>query len=183
MRLLPTTRYSVKTCLNSTLLRPPIAFVVDTCLPRHLACISLRPSCAQFRRTFALSSRSLQQLTPRTDHDRKPEEKTKPGANERLQAIRAEKIWTIPNALTVSRILSCPILCYAILHDNFYAATGLLVYAGLTDLVCVQFSYFGPRCHSSTPPCHALRPMVTWHGSTTWVLFSARSLTPRRTRR
>ncbi|KAF9646503.1 CDP-diacylglycerol--glycerol-3-phosphate 3-phosphatidyltransferase [Thelephora ganbajun] len=50
-------------------------------------------------------------------------------------AVRAEKIWTIPNVLTISRILSCPVLGYAILHDNFYVATGLLVYAGLTDLV------------------------------------------------
>ncbi|KAF9651181.1 hypothetical protein BDM02DRAFT_3091519 [Thelephora ganbajun] len=44
-------------------------------------------------------------------------------------------MWTIPNVLTISRILSCPVLGYAILHDNFYVTTGLLVYAGLTDFV------------------------------------------------
>ncbi len=45
-------------------------------------------------------------------------------------------IYTIPNALTVSRILACPVLGWSILNSNFKLATGLLVYAGLTDLVC-----------------------------------------------
>ncbi|PBK99752.1 hypothetical protein ARMGADRAFT_920016 [Armillaria gallica] len=45
-----------------------------------------------------------------------------------------ENIYTIPNALTVSRILACPVLSWSILNSNFKLATGLLVYAGLTDL-------------------------------------------------
>ncbi|KAI5996755.1 CDP-alcohol phosphatidyltransferase-domain-containing protein [Pisolithus marmoratus] len=44
-------------------------------------------------------------------------------------------IYTVPNLLTVSRILACPVLGWSILQDNFYLATGLLVYAGLSDLV------------------------------------------------
>ncbi|KAI6130164.1 hypothetical protein EV401DRAFT_2054329 [Pisolithus croceorrhizus] len=35
----------------------------------------------------------------------------------------------------MSRILACPVLGWSILQDNFYLATGLLVYAGLSDLV------------------------------------------------
>ncbi|TFK39757.1 CDP-alcohol phosphatidyltransferase-domain-containing protein, partial [Crucibulum laeve] len=46
-----------------------------------------------------------------------------------------ENIYTIPNLLTVSRILACPVLGWSILENNFQLATGLLVYAGLTDLV------------------------------------------------
>ncbi|KAI6041340.1 CDP-alcohol phosphatidyltransferase-domain-containing protein [Pisolithus marmoratus] len=46
-----------------------------------------------------------------------------------------EDIYTVPNLLTVSRILACPVLGWSILQDNFYLATGLLVYAGLSDLV------------------------------------------------
>jgi len=137
MGLLFATRYSVKTCLNSSFLQPPIASSINSRLPQHLTRVSLRPSFAPFCRTFAFSGRLFQQSTPRTDHDREPGEKTKPSVSGKLQAVRAEKIWTIPNILTVSRILSCPVLGYAILHDNFYAATGLLVYAGLTDLVRV----------------------------------------------
>ena len=182
MSLFSATRYSTKTCLNSALLRPPTPFTVDRCLTQHPLRVSPRLSCASFRRTFAFSSRSLQQSPPRTGHDREPEEKTKPSVSGKLQTVGAEKIWTIPNALTISRILSCPVLGYAILHDNFYVATGLLVYAGLTDIVRVWFSCFTPRCRSFTPSCPALRSMATWHGSTTWVLSLARSLTPRRTR-
>lgn len=37
--------------------------------------------------------------------------------------------------LTVSRVFVCPVLGWSILNDNFYFATGLLVYAGLTDLI------------------------------------------------
>ncbi|KIJ65529.1 hypothetical protein HYDPIDRAFT_110630 [Hydnomerulius pinastri MD-312] len=46
-----------------------------------------------------------------------------------------ENIYTIPNLLTVSRILACPVLGWSILNDDFYLATGLLVYAGLSDTV------------------------------------------------
>ncbi|KAG5725047.1 hypothetical protein E4T56_gene12403 [Termitomyces sp. T112] len=45
-----------------------------------------------------------------------------------------ENIYTLPNALTVSRILACPVLGWSILDGNFHLATALLVYAGLTDL-------------------------------------------------
>ncbi|KAI0738428.1 CDP-alcohol phosphatidyltransferase-domain-containing protein [Daedaleopsis nitida] len=52
------------------------------------------------------------------------------------QSISArENIYTIPNLLTVSRIIACPVLGLAIVDDNFYLATGILIYAGLTDLV------------------------------------------------
>ena len=46
-----------------------------------------------------------------------------------------ENIYTIPNILTFSRILSTPIIAYLILHDKPYLATALLLYAGLTDLI------------------------------------------------
>jgi len=47
---------------------------------------------------------------------------------------RHENIYTLPNALTISRICACPILGWSILQGDFHLATGLLVYAGLTDL-------------------------------------------------
>ncbi|KAF9466149.1 CDP-alcohol phosphatidyltransferase-domain-containing protein [Collybia nuda] len=45
-----------------------------------------------------------------------------------------ENIYTLPNALTVSRIVACPVLGWSILQNDFTLATTLLVYAGLTDL-------------------------------------------------
>lgn len=56
-----------------------------------------------------------------------------------------ENIYTIPNILTTSRIISCPLLAWSILDGNYYLATGLLVYAGLTDLVrsLLRYSWVG----------------------------------------
>ncbi|KAJ7491998.1 CDP-alcohol phosphatidyltransferase-domain-containing protein [Mycena latifolia] len=45
-----------------------------------------------------------------------------------------ENIYTLPNLLTVSRIIACPVLGWSILQGQFHLATTLLVYAGLTDL-------------------------------------------------
>ncbi|KZT69317.1 CDP-diacylglycerol--glycerol-3-phosphate 3-phosphatidyltransferase [Daedalea quercina L-15889] len=52
-----------------------------------------------------------------------------------LLSVLAKNIYTVPNFLTISRILACPVLGWAIIHDNFHFATTLLVYAGLTDTV------------------------------------------------
>jgi len=46
-----------------------------------------------------------------------------------------ENIYTIPNILTFTRLLSTPAIAYLILNDKPYLATGLLLYAGLTDLI------------------------------------------------
>ncbi|KAF8586443.1 hypothetical protein K439DRAFT_1387162 [Ramaria rubella] len=46
-----------------------------------------------------------------------------------------ENIYTLPNLLTVSRILACPVLGWSIVEGNFGIATSLLVYAGVTDWV------------------------------------------------
>lgn len=135
MGLFPATRRSVKACL-----RPPTVSPASTRLPLHLVRVSLRPSITSFHRTFTLSSRLFQQPIRPTDHDRQTDQRIRPTVGEKLQAVGAEKIWTIPNVLTFSRILSCPALGYAILHHNFYVATGLLLYAGLTDLVRTAIS-------------------------------------------
>lgn len=49
--------------------------------------------------------------------------------------VLRENVCTIPNLLTVSRIIACPVLGWSILNGDYHLATGLLVYAGLTDLV------------------------------------------------
>ncbi len=52
--------------------------------------------------------------------------------------VLRENVCTIPNLLTVSRIIACPVLGWSILNGDYHLATGLLVYAGLTDLVCLS---------------------------------------------
>lgn len=60
----------------------------------------------------------------------------------RKPALR-ENIYTLPNLLTASRILACPVIGWSVLKGHFDLATSLLVYAGLTDLVCSSPSNAG----------------------------------------
>lgn len=95
----------------------------------QLRCRYLRPSLVAPRLAFCHHFSVFSPL--RADKDR----------NQLAQSPRSlstlrENIYTIPNLLTVSRIVACPVLGWAIVHDNFEFATALLVYAGLTDTVC-----------------------------------------------
>lgn len=58
-----------------------------------------------------------------------------PASKEKGSIELHENIYTIPNLLTVSRILACPALGYFIVKGDFVLATGLLVYAGTTDFI------------------------------------------------
>jgi hypothetical protein len=70
-----------------------------------------------------------------------------------------ENIYTFPNLLTVSRIVACPALGWAILSDNYAAATGLLLYAGVSDWVS--------RRDYSPPPVLMMRLVpVGWFSGT-----------------
>ncbi|KAG1860629.1 CDP-alcohol phosphatidyltransferase-domain-containing protein [Suillus subalutaceus] len=105
---------------------------------RSLAFASRRPI-IQYSGTFQLKARHRNAFTAVTRalstscvrlSDRKTDNTKDSVATPPLR----ENIYTIPNLLTVSRILSCPVLGWSILHDDFFLATGLLVYAGLSDL-------------------------------------------------
>lgn len=85
-------------------------------------------------RTLRTSIPRLVQQEERPEPTKLPD---KPPAKPKLTETLRENIYTIPNLLTVSRILACPVLGYAIVQDNFVLASSLLVYAGLTDLVRV----------------------------------------------
>ncbi|GAA5985895.1 hypothetical protein JCM5350_006854 [Sporobolomyces pararoseus] len=50
-------------------------------------------------------------------------------------ATKRENIYTIPNALTFARILSCPLIGYYIVKGELGIATSLLFVAGVSDLV------------------------------------------------
>lgn len=54
---------------------------------------------------------------------------------------RHENIYTIPNALTVARIIACPAIGYYILKGDLATATGLLFVAGVSDLVRRELSH------------------------------------------
>ncbi|KAG6811542.1 hypothetical protein H0H92_006895 [Tricholoma furcatifolium] len=95
--------------------------------PLHLSSLCRRQIICHSFSTTSVFTRKFSVKTPVKTHDQ-PEPKD-------LKPTVKENIYTIPNALTVSRILACPVLGWAILDSNFKLATALLVYAGLTDLV------------------------------------------------
>lgn len=53
--------------------------------------------------------------------------------------IQRENIFTIPNLLCVGRIAMSPYLGYVIINGDFTLAMGLMIAAGLTDLVKLQY--------------------------------------------
>src|SRR6185436_17205803 len=54
---------------------------------------------------------------------------------EQPRATRHENIYTLPNLLTVSRLMATPAIGYCILHDEHWWAVGLLAWAGVSDLL------------------------------------------------
>jgi hypothetical protein len=69
------------------------------------------------------------------DSKREPESKDEASMN---KPTLRENIYTLPNALTVSRILACPVLGWSILEGDFALATSILAYAGISDWVGVH---------------------------------------------
>lgn len=64
-----------------------------------------------------------------------PKKPKKPLLNVLKKLTPHENIYTIPNILTVSRLIAAPIVGYLVLHDQHAWAFGLFAYAGITDLV------------------------------------------------
>ncbi|KAM0752365.1 hypothetical protein T439DRAFT_324443 [Meredithblackwellia eburnea MCA 4105] len=96
-----------------------------TTTKQHLRPFTSNPSAKQ-------PSPSPNEPTTKPRQDLTPNEQetpTKPSKE------RRENIYTIPNALTVSRILSCPVIGYFVLQGELGKATALLFVAGVTDLI------------------------------------------------
>lgn len=53
-----------------------------------------------------------------------------------------ENIYTIPNMLTVGRLIAAPYVGYLIVNHEYPLALGVFVLAGLTDMVCNSPRYF-----------------------------------------
>ncbi|KAJ7879993.1 CDP-alcohol phosphatidyltransferase-domain-containing protein [Mycena olivaceomarginata] len=70
-----------------------------------------------------------------------------PNSSSSKPSVLKENIYTLPNLLTVSRIIACPILGWSIVEGQFHLATSLLLYAGLTDLAD---GYLARRYNSQT---------------------------------
>ncbi|XP_063831440.1 probable cardiolipin synthase (CMP-forming) [Ostrinia nubilalis] len=77
-----------------------------------------------------------QKLRVKKEHLIKDILETKAKVKERLEeVVERENVFTVPNVLCVARIAMSPYLGYVILQDNYTLAMGLLVFAGVTDLL------------------------------------------------
>ena len=107
-------------------------------LPFRSGCVGpLRSSNTLRRITFPRPKLVVRPYTQSSNegHDHPPQQPSTPEPQKKPSKTIRENIYTIPNLLTISRILACPILGWSIVEGNFVTATSLLVYAGLTDLV------------------------------------------------
>ncbi|OGM50294.1 phosphatidyl synthase [Aspergillus bombycis] len=79
--------------------------------------------------TLRLTSHWRQSLGPqrRWHATEKPSDQT--------DAQNHENIYTIPNILTMTRLVAAPLVGYFLVHDYHQAALALFAYAGITDLV------------------------------------------------
>lgn len=114
-------RVSKFSCITSRLPKPParlLNFRIQQCF-RQRYYSSKTPS----RDDKSASTGSQINITPNEPKSDSPDK------------VIHENIYTLPNLLTVSRIVACPVLGWAILSDEYLTATGLLVYAGVTDWV------------------------------------------------
>lgn len=75
---------------------------------------------------------------------REKKSKVQEKVREMEEIVERENILTIPNLLCVARSFLAPYIGYVIIQENYQLAIGLLVFAGLTDLV----GEFISLCHS-----------------------------------
>jgi cardiolipin synthase len=61
------------------------------------------------------------------------------------EAFAGEDIWTVPNYLSVVRILLAPVVGVLVVQEEFALALGVLVFAGVTDLLdgCIARTFPG----------------------------------------
>lgn len=78
----------------------------------------------------SVSLSKIDECTGLTGQYRSPQNYISPGDND-----LHESPYTIPNALTIARIIACPFLGYHIIHGNFGLATGILFAGGVSDAV------------------------------------------------
>ncbi|KPI92387.1 putative cardiolipin synthase [Papilio xuthus] len=77
-----------------------------------------------------------QKIKVKKDYIIKDLQETKAKVKEKIEeVVERENVFTIPNILCVARITMSPYLGYVILQNNYNLALGLLVFAGVTDLL------------------------------------------------
>ncbi|EKV12247.1 hypothetical protein PDIG_45720 [Penicillium digitatum PHI26] len=99
----------------------------------------LKPSCLQanlISPSFFTQQRWSGSKSPENNTPEQPEGSKKTPILSRIPLPTShENIYTVPNILTLSRLLAAPVVGYLLVHNYHTAALSLFAYAGITDLV------------------------------------------------
>jgi hypothetical protein len=63
-------------------------------------------------------------------------------ANQLKNDLGKERVFTLPNTISMSRFIVSPFMAYSIIQGNFVNALGALFYCGTTDFVTIQVIFF-----------------------------------------
>ncbi len=125
--------------------------------------VGCRPLCASFQRTFHISHQTRRTLLSNT----------RPilvQCHRHLSSAPKENIYTVPNLLTLSRIVATPLIGYLIVEHCYYEASIALLVASATD---VLDGWIARRCKQQTYLGSVLDPMADKVLMTTLVLSLA----------
>ncbi|SLM35739.1 cdp-diacylglycerol-glycerol-3-phosphate 3-phosphatidyltransferase [Lasallia pustulata] len=95
---------------------------------------SATPSCER-QPPPARSLTALRHFSSLPDGSPDPDKKTPLSKRVLASLTPHENIYTLPNLLTLSRLLAAPLIGSLVLHDQHAWAVALFAYAGITDLV------------------------------------------------
>lgn len=113
------------------LINPPIRLTLKSRCSR-LSCVVSTPHFHQtlvfYRNTF-ITSCGLSRIRSQTGSKKSPILSRIP------LPTSHENIYTVPNILTMTRLVAAPLVGYFLVHDYHQAALALFAYAGITDLV------------------------------------------------
>lgn len=130
-----TTEFHLPTSLNRKLLEKYLTTTVFYCTQvkkNGLATIKTVKGTELLQEAIVKKKQQLQEKKQQIQENLRD---TRTKVRERVElVIERENIFTIPNALCISRIIMSPYLGYVIVQGDFSLAVGLMVVAGLTDL-------------------------------------------------
>ncbi|OAV96053.1 hypothetical protein PTTG_02275 [Puccinia triticina 1-1 BBBD Race 1] len=96
----------------------------------------LNPFNSTYQQSYSSKAQHALKNTPTGRSPVRLTEEREPSKSTSQRSISArENIYTIPNLLTSTRILLCPLVSYTIIHDQHLLSGALLFYCGISDWI------------------------------------------------
>lgn len=135
--------------VETAMLRTQIRICTRLCQNRLLS--------TKCRPTFYTSTFSSRYYTNPPSNYGRDQNKVLSSHEKDSTAPLSNKLWTIPNIITISRIVTTPFIGYFIYNTQIYYALGLFTYSCLTDFID---GYIARRFHSKSSLGSILDPIA-----------------------